>query len=165
MPIRHPSEQLRTRSALQRRSIISSSVMMRLPEVPFSGMPGETIPPPEGDSPSIRERPCRCRHQVQAGAASGRAPARSIYATWPTEEDPAMKTLAIILLLMFVTSLQAQDLRKPTSAGSGAVTSVFTRTGDVVKASGDYNFSDIGSFIQSTQLVVQPGLIYDQSNG
>jgi hypothetical protein len=76
-----------------------------------------------------------------------------------------MKTLAIILLLMFVTSLEAQDLRKPTSAGSGAVTSVFTRTGDVVKASGDYNFSDIGSFIQSTQLVVQPGLIYDQSNG
>jgi len=77
-----------------------------------------------------------------------------------------MKTLAIMLLLILATSLEAQDLRKPTTGGgAGAVISVFTRTGDVVKASGDYNFADVGGFIQNTQLVVQPGLLYNQSNG
>ena len=73
-----------------------------------------------------------------------------------------IKILAAFLFCFAISLAPAQWLIKPSSGTGGAVTSVNGQTGAVTIA---FNFADIGSFIQSTQLVQGFGVIYNQADG
>jgi hypothetical protein len=74
-----------------------------------------------------------------------------------------IKRIAILTLLVSssVLSLTVFD----TSRTKAKVISVFGRKGTVVATTNDYSFSQLGGFIQSSQMVVVNPLIYNQTNG